>query len=281
MMDNGYDDKLEQHIRFVAKHYKEGSLDADKAWENFASGRKVSRRIPLMRYLLQAAAVVLLLIGIGTFYVWEQSRPDWVAISTVAGQKKDIYLPDSTLISLAGDSWIRYDVKNYGKDRRVVEMKGKAFFQVKRNETRPFFVEADLAEIRVLGTSFQVETPRNSVEVNVETGKVSFTAGKEKEQVILTAGMSASYSMEKKGITVLTEEDANYLSWKTGLLRFTDAPINKVIEDLDNYYQVKITNKITKPDAKLTASFNNMPLDEVLMVINQTLDIRLVPEAGE
>ena len=41
---------------------------------------------------------------------------------------KDVYLPDSTLVALAGDSWIRYDAKRYDKERRAVEMNGKAFF---------------------------------------------------------------------------------------------------------------------------------------------------------
>lgn len=53
--------------------------------------------------------------------------------------------------------------------------------------------------------------------------------------------------------------------------------LDKVIRDLNEYYQVEITNKVDSPDSRLTATFNDLPLDEVLMVINQTLDIRLVP----
>ena len=56
---------------------------------------------------------------------------------------------------------------------------------------------------------------------------------------------------------------------------------NKVIEDLNDYYPVEITNKVDSPDSRLTATFNDLPLDEVLMVINQTLDIRLVSRADK
>ena len=104
-------------------------------------------------------------------------------------------------------------------------------------------------------------------EVDVVTGKVRFAAGKEPEPVILTAGMSASYSNEKKEIDILKEENPNNLSWKTKQLRFNDTPLE----------QVEIINKVDSPDSRLTATFNDLPLDEVLMVINQTLDIRLVP----
>ena len=150
-----------------------------------------------------------------------------------------------------------------------------------RNEARPFSVHTALTEVTVLGTSFQVNEQPGSMEVNVVTGKVRFTAGKEPAPVVLTAGMSASYSNEKKEIEILTEENPNNLSWKTKQLRFNDTPLDKVIEDLNDYYHVEITNKVDSPDSRLTATFNDLPLDEVLMVINQTLDIRLVSRADK
>lgn len=180
---------------------------------------------------------------------------------------------------MAGNSTLRYDLKKYGKERRVVEMTGKVFFQVKRNEARPFSVHTALTEVTVLGTSFQVNEQPGVTQVNVVTGKVRFAAGEALEPAILTAGMSASYSDEKKEINIGTEEKPNDLSWKTKQLRFNDTPLEKVIEDLGDYYHVKITNKTGSPDSRLTATFNDLPLDEVLMVINQTLDIRLVSQA--
>lgn len=280
-MSTEHEDKLEQRIRFISRHYKEEALDADKAWKRFAAGHEVARTTPFRRYWLRVAAAILVLIAGGTFFVMERNRTEWVAIVTGPGQLKEVYLPDSTCISLAGNSRIRYDIKEYGKERRVVEMKGKAFFQVKRNEARPFSVKTKQTKITVLGTSFQVDEEGCTTEVHVVTGKVSFTADEEKKNLILTAGMSAAYTMEQKEITLLTEEDTNYLSWKTGQLRFNNTPLDKVISDLANYYQVKITNRSESTNTKLTATFNQLPIDEVLMVINQTLDVRLVPETGK
>ena len=277
MKNNERDDRFEKRLRFVVRHYKEGSLDEDKAWKRFAFRQGICRQVAFRRYWMAAASVVLLLIGFGTFYVKERNNPEWVSVATVSGQLKDVYLPDSTLVSMAGNSTLRYDVKKYGKERRVVEMTGKAFFQVKRNEARPFSVHTAMTEVTVLGTSFQVSEQPDMTEVDVVTGKVRFAAGKEPEPVILTAGMSASYSNEKKEIDILKEENPNNLSWKTKQLRFNDTPLEKVLRDLNEYYQVEIINKVDSPDSRLTATFNDLPLDEVLMVINQTLDIRLVP----
>ena len=239
--------------------------------------RTATKSLPVTELPTLYVLSIKLLKEIYRFYVKERNNPEWVSVATVSGQLKDVYLPDSTLVSMAGNSTLRYDVKKYGKERRVVEMTGKAFFQVKRNEARPFSVHTAMTEVTVLGTSFQVSEQPDMTEVDVVTGKVRFAAGKEPEPVILTAGMSASYSNEKKEIDILKEENLNNLSWKTKQLRFNDTPLEKVIRDLNEYYQVEIINKVDSPDSRLTATFNDLPLDEVLMVINQTLDIRLVP----
>ncbi len=274
-MNNEQEHKLEQRIRFVAKHYEEGRLDTDKAWQKFAGKHQVRRTVSFRRYWMAAASVVLLLIGFGTYFMTDRNSPEWVAVTTEPGQIMEVYLPDSTLISMAGNSSIRYDKKAYGKERRVVEMKGKAFFQVTRNEARPFSVYTERTEVTVLGTSFQIDEQPDGTDVDVMTGKVSFgVTGSETDKVILTAGMSASYSMESKGITILEEEDLNTLSWKTRQLRFNDTPLEKVVSDLSEYYQVNIINKAETPNLKLTATFNDLPLEDVLLVINQTLDTR-------
>ena len=194
-MNNEQEHKLEQRIRFVAKHYEEGRLDTDKAWQKFAGKHQVRRTVSFRRYWMAAASVLLLLIGFGTYFITDRNSPEWVAVTTEPGQIMEVYLPDSTLISMAGNSSIRYDKKAYGKERRVVEMKGKAFFQVTRNEARPFSVYTERTEVTVLGTSFQIDEQPDGTDVDVMTGKVSFGAtGCETDKVILTAGMSAKLS---------------------------------------------------------------------------------------
>ena len=72
MNNNEHDNKLEQRIRFVAKRYREGSLDPDKAWQKFASEHAISRKVSFRRYWIGAAAVVLVLVekrpGLGCDY---------------------------------------------------------------------------------------------------------------------------------------------------------------------------------------------------------------------
>ena len=67
-MNNEHGNKLEQRVRFVAKRYREGSLDPDKAWQKFASEHAISRKVSFRRYWIGAAAVVLVLVGLGTWF---------------------------------------------------------------------------------------------------------------------------------------------------------------------------------------------------------------------
>lgn len=232
---------------------------------------------------MAAAAVIGLLVGITVFYKMQKSRPDWVAVATAAGQTKEVCLPDSTVVTLAGGSEIRYDRKSYGKERRVVEMKGKLFFQVKREVARPFSVLTRYTRVTVLGTTFQVEAAESLTQVHVASGKVSFAAAgeREAEEVILTAGMAARYEAARQSITLAAGEDPNFLSWKTGELRFKNTPLEQVINDLNAYYRVNIRDRAESAGVKLTATFRERPLDEVLTVINQTLDTRLAVDSVE
>lgn len=276
-MNEKQQNKFEEHLRFVAKHYREGAFDTERAWKQITARSGLHRVSLVRRYGLRIAAAVLLLIGLSVGFWMERNRPDWVAVATLAGETKTVFLPDSTEVALAGRSELRYDRKEYGKKRRVVQMKGKAFFQVKREKTRPFSVYTSQTTVTVLGTSFQVQESGPLTEVYVATGKVRFAAtGHPTEEVILTPGMSAGYSAENKEIAVRAEEEENTLAWKTGRLQFHNTPLNKVIEDLNTYYQVRITNKTPAAGLKLTATFDRLPLGEVLMVINQTLDTQLV-----
>ncbi|MCD8194447.1 MAG: FecR domain-containing protein [Tannerellaceae bacterium] len=276
-MDMKQEDKFEKQIRFVAKHYREDKLDTDKAWQQFAATHRVPRRFALPRYLLAAASVILILLLARIGYVHISDTGNWIVVNTEPGQQRELLLPDSSRLLLAGGSSVRYDKKKYGKERRDVMMTGKVFYQVSRDESRPFSVQTVSTVVTVLGTGFQVDEVPGSVTVYVESGKVSFAAD-ESEAVVLTAGMQAVYEEAGEKIELLAGENTNILAWKTRQLRFDHTPLHEVVHDLEVYYQVHIINRsATGDDPELTAAFDDLPLEDVLQVINHTLDVHLVP----
>lgn len=273
------EDKFEKRIRFVAKHYREDKLDTDKAWQQFAATNRIPRRFALPRYLLAAASVILILLLARIGYVHINDTGNWMVVSTEIGQQKELLLPDSSRLLLAGGSSVRYDKKQYGKERRDVMMTGKVFYQVSRDESRPFSVQTASTVVTVLSTGFQVDEVPGSVTVYVESGKVSFAATDESEPLILTAGMQAVYEEAGENIELLAGENTNILAWKTRQLRFDHTPLRKVVHDLEVYYEVHIINRsATEEEPELTAAFDDLPLEDVLQVINHTLDVQLIAD---
>ncbi|MGM9759820.1 MAG: FecR family protein [Parabacteroides sp.] len=269
---------LEESIRFVARHYHEGKLQPDVAWRQFTLLHPTVRRSLRLTYLSRIAAVVFLLVGIGTYWRMYQQSPDWVTFTVPAGERQEITLPDQTTLSLAAGSTLRFDRKQFGHSKRQVELQGKAFFQVQRDTLHPFSVVAGTSQITVLGTEFQVwNRTSNDTEVQVLTGRVRFEAGN--SQVLLTTGEAAEYSSSQQQISKHSlEENGNWLAWKTDELHFRNAPLAQVIEDLENCFQVSLQNRTPEREkvVKLNATFHHQPLEEILQIINQTLNVQLV-----
>ena len=108
----------------------------------------------------------------------------------------------------------------------------------------------------------------------MKSGQVRFEAGSHQE--LLSAGMSARYSDGEQQIRVEKEESENLLSWQNQELVFRNTPLPQVMEMC---YDVRIANRKSASDTlRLTATFRDMSLEEVLMVINQTLDTALSEE---
>ena len=274
-MNNNEHDISDKDIQFVAGLYKENVLDAGKAWQRFAVRHAIHRSVSFRRYWLAAASVLLLLlVGIGVLYESERNDSEWISVVTAPGELKEVLLPDSTLVSMAGISTLRYDRTTYGKEQRTVLMSGKAFYQVVRNTQCPFTVQTSKTRVTVLGTMFQVKESASSTYVHVMTGQVRFSTMTGKN-VLLAAGMLGNWAVGQQEISVEHRNDSNDLSWKTKTLEFKDTPLDAVINDLCEFYQVKIVNRTKSGDLKLTATFNDMSLEEVLKIINQTLDTRL------
>ena len=95
------------------------------------------------------------------------------------GKRSEITLADGTHIWLNSGSQLSYPSK-FNADSREVYLSGEAFFDVKANPDRPFYVITRDVRIKVLGTSFNVCSylEDNTVQTVLIKGKV--TAGKNK-----------------------------------------------------------------------------------------------------
>ena len=193
-------------------------------------------------------------------------------------QIKTVQLPDSTTVDLNINTRLVYP-KHFGKKNRIVELQeGEAFFTVTKNPDKPFVIKVMDREIRVLGTSFDVQTdPKNKrVKVMVKSGKVHFYEVKnKKKQLVLDAGYEGV--IDKKSTQKSKIKDPNFLAWKTKYFDFSyGEKLGSVIEKLNNAYHVNIVleNKSLN-NTIIYTTYQDNSLDTILQLIAIVHDLKI------
>jgi len=196
--------------------------------------------MPSRRRWWVAAAAVLLLAG-GAFWWFNNATSTtekWAEIKSDNTQK-DITLPDGSIVALNKNTTLAYREDFDAHESRTVKMTGEAFFTVVR-VAKPFIVQTERADVRVLGTRFNVKSDIEATQVTVTSGKVAVNSKVNPQRVILDKGEKAiatkTGTLQKSNPRTFN----NDIAWKTGRLDFSATPLNEVLRQLETYYNVNI-----------------------------------------
>lgn len=223
--------------------------------------------------ILRFAAVILFCITLsfGIVYLVSEYKPDQTAsyeeiieINVPYGAKKTIRLADGSAIRLNAGSQLIFP-KQFKNSVRTVELKGEAFFEVAKDENRPFIIRTGEINTYVLGTSFNLrhyETEEN-IEVALVSGKVK-VIDVHGNETFLKPLEAAVYSKETKTIKKQCFDVRLVTSWKDNILIFEKASIRQIVERLENWYGVKITIDLNNP---ITGLYNGEYRDESLKTV--------------
>ncbi|RHM44420.1 FecR family protein [Butyricimonas virosa] len=148
-----------------------------------------------------------------------------------------VELSDGTKVWLNSDSELRFPITFVG-DRRNVEIEGEAYFEVAKDEGKPFHVLAKGVDIKVLGTSFNVMTYRGRTITTLVEGKVCLTY---KDESVLMVPDRQAEVIAETGKILMREVDArNFTLWKDGVFYFENAALETIAERLSQWYDVNI-----------------------------------------
>lgn len=236
---------------------------------------QVAQKTIGINLLLRVAAVVVLIIGLTFLFKNIVFNSEQLIVSGNDLKNNEPYLmADGSLVYLNGDAEISFS-KHFGEKNRKLELKGEAFFEVKRNEKLPFQILSNKTTTRVLGTSFNVFSDvLGKVEVSVVTGIVEFYTDK-RNSVELHAGEQGTYIPATNGIKKDVINDPNFQSWKTGVLIFKDTPLNDALEILSRHYsKVFLFNGIRNKKPDITTKFDNQSIEAVLEELNLLLNTK-------
>lgn len=206
-------------------------------------------------------------------------KTQYNTVKTEAGGNFKLVLPDQSTVWLNSNTTIRYSA-NFSKTRKII-LTGEAFFEVKKNGL-PFFVESNKNTIRVLGTQFNVSAysgrpmqttlVRGSVEVSNET-----------EKQILEPNQQASISSPTGSITVREVNTDIYTSWINGAFEFRSIPLNQIMEQLAQWYDMEVVYENPQlKDVLFTGSlYKGKPLGYSLQIIEEISVVKFRCENGK
>jgi transmembrane sensor len=224
------------------------NLEADfaKVMARIRAEQQPVVKVSFVRQFMFRAAAAVALVAMA---VWGYSTfgPDQYYNATAAAtgaERQLLELSDGSKIWLSEGSSIQYATSYSNKNKRLVKLKGEAYFEVAHDSLHPFNVLLEKGEIvEVLGTSFNITQTQNSSSVLVRSGKVKFNVHEKPYPIAptLTANQKGEINWETGVLSLNSNATLNEISWRTGYLEFVKTPLSKVVRDLEKFYKVYIT----------------------------------------
>lgn len=267
-------------------------IDLDAEWNILESRMEESGKVvPLQpglkrsaAYYLGRIAVAAMLAVILTFSgIYVVNRYGYKTLATM-DQPEEIVLPDGSTVTMNHYSSLKYP-RRFSGEIRSIELEGEGFFEVESDPDHPFVINTRDVDIKVLGTSFNVNaySENAAVEVTVTTGEVAVTRhGEVPKTIILKPGNKGVYKKTEQTLEITQDIDKNYLAWKTKSFVFEDHTLLDVSKQLNKVYQAEIIiDSDSLKDARITTTFDDQSLDAILNVLSATLDLDVRKSNGQ
>lgn len=201
-------------------------------------GSEASARRPLRRNvtpILRAIAASMLIVAVATV-AWIH-WPHGSTFRTEIGVSAAVPMTDGSKVTLNTNSRIRVEVS--AAERRVDLEQGEAFFEVAKDERRPFVVSAGAARVVALGTKFAVRREGGELHIVVAEGRVRLEHA-DAHPGIPPAVIAAGDVAHARDDGVLVQEQrpervAEALSWRHGFLVFHRATLAEAVAELNRY----------------------------------------------
>ncbi len=202
-------------------------------------------------------------------------KPGEVQYNTIAtpkGGQYQVILADGTKVWLNAASSLHFPTSFAGRERRV-EITGEAYFEVAHNAAMPFIVKNGDAEVRVLGTHFNINAynDESAVKVTLLEGQVNVTQVNAHRSQLLSPGQQASMHVNSD-IKVNGNVDMEaVMAWKNGLFNFTSADIKTIMRQVGRWYDIDVSYEGNLPEREFSGKISrNTNASNVLKILEQS-----------
>ena len=239
---------------------------------------KKTKALPWKHYVIsfmKVAAIFVLGFALHFFLNWQKTTHHELQhqIHVPTGQHVEIMLADGSKVWLNSGSTLTFPSKFNGK-KRMVELDGEGFFEVKSDKEHPFIVSTSKYQVKAVGTSFNIYDYQDSpqFEAALLNGKVEVTTNAKKSSVvILTPNQRAALCQGV--LKVKPIENANNYLWRKGILYFNE-PLLEVFDKLQEYYDIEFqirNSSLTRKSPYCTGKFRaKVGLEHIIRVLKET-----------
>ena len=239
---------------------------------------KKTKALPWKQYVIsfmKVAAIFVLGFALHFFLNWQKTTHHELQhqIHVPTGQHVEIMLADGSKVWLNSGSTLTFPSKFNGK-KRMVELDGEGFFEVKSDKEHPFIVSTSKYQVKAVGTSFNIYDYQDSpqFEAALLNGKVEVTTNAKKSSVvILTPNQRAALCQGV--LKVKPIENANNYLWRKGILYFNE-PLLEVFDKLQEYYDIEFqirNSSLTRKSPYCTGKFRAKDgLEHIIRVLKET-----------
>ena len=245
---------------------------------------------PVFKLLSKIAIAASLLMIAGLGY-WSYRRAEsirqqsvFTTVEVPVGSMKIITLTDHSVITLTSGSVFKYPAAFADHHRRVFLVKGKAFFQIAKDKTKPFTVFSAKLSTTVLGTSFTVENYRNyGVEkIRLFTGRVEI-GSREKgfSPVLLRPGQQYMHNGLSGIRSIFASAGDVQPHTEDGALQFDGTALSEALMRVASYYNIDLQfDQHRLSSYAISGKFSNEPIEDVLhtLLFTHHLKFKKIPE---
>lgn len=156
------------------------------------------------------------------------------------GGEFKLQLADGTQVYLNSATDLKYPVAFTGRERRVY-LKGEAYFEVAKDAEHPFIVVTDDVQVRVYGTSFNVNTlGADGVRTVLVEGKVGILGQDSDREYVLKPNELAFYDRNSRDMKIETVDPDLYTLWRKGIFVFERETLENIMNTLSLWYDMEV-----------------------------------------
>ena len=230
-------------------------------------------------WIAAAAVAVVALTSAFLFFAKpaKKETPSLMVYVSNVVERKEVMLPDSSLVILNTGSSLKYSNDFLNQPDREVSLEGNAFFEVKKEiSQRRFIVHTKSLDVTVLGTQFNVDARSSEIEVGLTSGKVKITRPGNSGEALMLPGEKIKLDTTDHSLVKTKFDLRLYAAWTENKWRFEQTTLAEVAALIGQYYGIVPEFKKEKyKQLRITAVIPVTSLDQLTQVLSKTLHIQI------